>query len=53
MDDNISILSLLTKIIDSEEQIIDSEEQIKVLQLISEDYQSEKLLEKLLGIGEE
>jgi hypothetical protein len=46
MDDNISILSLLTK-------LIDSEEQIKVLQLISEDYHSEKLLEKLLGIGEE
>lgn len=46
MNDSISILSFLTK-------LIDDKEQVKVLQLISEDYYGEELLEKLLEIEEE
>lgn len=43
MDENISIVSLLSK-------LLDDEGQIKVLQLISENYYGEELLEKILGI---
>ncbi len=43
---DISILSLLSK-------LIDDEEQVKVLELIAENNFGEELLEKLLGINEE
>lgn len=43
---DISILSLLSK-------LIDDEEQVKVLELIAENNFSEELLEKLLGKNEE
>lgn len=43
---DISILSLLSK-------LIDDEEQVKVLELIAENNFGEKLLEKLLEINEE
>lgn len=46
VDSDISILSLLSK-------LIDNEGQIKVLQLISENYFGEELLEKILEFGEE
>jgi len=42
----ISILSLLSK-------LIDNEEQVKVLELIAENNFSEELLEKFLGINED
>ncbi|WP_157206090.1 hypothetical protein [Methanosarcina vacuolata] len=46
MDTDVSILSLLSK-------LIDDDKQVKVLQLISEGYFEEELLEKLLDVMEE
>lgn len=43
---DISVFSLLAK-------LIDDEEQIEVLELISKNYYDEDLLKKLLNIGEE
>lgn len=44
--DDISVFSLLAK-------LIDDEEQIEVLEMISKNYYEESLLKKLLNIGEE
>jgi hypothetical protein len=46
MDTDVSILSLLSN-------LINDDKQVKVLQLISEGYFGEELLEKLLDVMEE